>query len=285
MKNTKTMILVFASLSLLAGCSTGKTSAASGYVDNYPTLKGFDIDLAKATFKQLGITPIFQEIVWEQKETELSAKQIDLIWNGLTITSERKESMEISMPYMTNSQVLVAKASFSDSEITSDDNYKVAFEQGSAGEDAFNGNAMFSGSTSTPLSAQTNALTEVLSGTSDLAIIDSVMAGYYLSGSSSYAGKLKILSQYSFDSEYYGIAGRKGETALMGKINETLASLYNDGTTADIAKKYGLTNDFVKPDTDTSSAEKEDTSSWDYITKRGTIIIGYTVFAPIAFSD
>lgn len=284
MKNTKSLVLFFASLSFLAGCaSKPETASSSGYVDNYPTLKGFDIDLAKATFKKLGITPVFQEIVWEQKETELSAKQIDLIWNGLTITDERKESMEISIPYMTNSQVIVAKNDFADDAITSDDNYKVAFEQGSAGEDTFNNYTMFSGCTSAALSAQTNALTEVLSGTSDLAIIDSVMAGYYLSGSSSYASKLKILSEYSFDSEYYGIAGRKGETGLMGKINETLTSLYNDGTIASIASSYGLTNDLVKPE-ETSPSSTE-TSSWDYITSRGTVIIGYTIFAPIAFSD
>ncbi len=281
MKTRKNMMLAVLSLGMLASCS--QTSSTTGYVDNYTNLKGFDIDLAKAACKELGITPVFQEIVWEQKETELSAKQIDLIWNGLTITEERQASLEISLPYMSNTQALVVKNDFADDSITAEDKYTVAFEQGSAGEDAFNNTDMFEGSTSAGVTAQVTALTEVLSGTSDIAIIDSIMAGYYLTDSSSYGSKLKILDGYDFATENYGIAGRKGDTALIAKLNETIETLYNNGTTNDIADTYGLKNDLIKPGTYTKFDDVEDKSSWEYIANKGSIIIGYTVFAPIAF--
>ncbi len=276
----KRITLELLSLGMLVSC--GKVSS-NGYVDNYKNLKGFDIDLAKAACEKLDITPIFQEIIWEQKETELSSKQIDLIWNGLTITEERKQNLEITLPYMSNTQSIIVKKDFADDRITSEDRYTIAFEQGSAGEDAFNSSDIFKGSTSVGVTSQVTALTEVLSGTSDIAIIDSIMAGYYLNDSSSYGDKLKVLSGYDFEIENYGVALRKGETALLAKLNETIEELYDNGTTGDIASRYGLTNDLVKPETYTKFDEVEDKSSWEYIKNKRNIIIGYTVFAPIAF--
>ncbi len=276
----KRITLELLSLGMLVSC--GKVSS-NGYVDNYKNLKGFDIDLAKAACEKLDITPIFQEIIWEQKETELSSKQIDLIWNGLTITEERKQNLEITLPYMSNTQSIIVKKDFADDRITSEDRYTIAFEQGSAGEDAFNSSDIFKGSTSVGVTSQVTALTEVLSGTSNIAIIDSIMAGYYLNDSSSYGDKLKVLSGYDFEIENYGVALRKGETALLAKLNETIEELYDNGTTGDIASRYGLTNDLVKPETYTKFDEVEDKSSWEYIKNKGNIIIGYTVFAPIAF--
>ena len=69
-----------------------------------------DYQLAKAICEELGVTAKFQEISWSAKETELAAKNIDCIWNGMTITDERVANMSISVPYMANKQVMVAKA-------------------------------------------------------------------------------------------------------------------------------------------------------------------------------
>lgn len=80
------------------------------YIDENNELTGFETEFAKAVCEILGVTPVFQEISWTAKETELNAKNIDCIWNGLTITPERQETMEISKPYMNNKQVLVVKA-------------------------------------------------------------------------------------------------------------------------------------------------------------------------------
>ena len=85
----------------------------------------------------MGVTPKFQKIDWDSKEVELNAKTIDCIWNGLTITEERKENMSISTPYMENKQVMVAKADIAD-QLTSADALKgktVVAEKKSAGEE------------------------------------------------------------------------------------------------------------------------------------------------------
>ena len=79
------------------------------YTDENGDLVGFETEFAKAVCEKIGVTPKFQEISWSAKETELAAKNIDCIWNGMTITPEREENMAISVPYMANKQVKVVK--------------------------------------------------------------------------------------------------------------------------------------------------------------------------------
>ena len=83
--------------------------APMNYMDDNGNLVGFETEFAKAVCEELGIEAEFQEISWAAKETELAAKNIDCIWNGMTITDERAENMSITIPYMQNKQVKVVK--------------------------------------------------------------------------------------------------------------------------------------------------------------------------------
>lgn len=83
--------------------------APMNYQDDKGELVGFETEFAKAVCAKLGVTPVFQEISWSAKETELAAKNIDCIWNGMTITAEREENMSVTIPYMENKQVKVVK--------------------------------------------------------------------------------------------------------------------------------------------------------------------------------
>lgn len=84
--------------------------APMNYLDDNDQLVGFETEFAKAVCEKLGVTAKFQVIDWAAKEAELAAKNIDCIWNGMTITSEREENMAISVPYMKNKQVKVVKS-------------------------------------------------------------------------------------------------------------------------------------------------------------------------------
>ncbi len=83
--------------------------APMNYENEAGELVGFETEFAKAVCEVLGVNAKFQEINWTAKETELAAKNIDCIWNGMTITDERAEAMSITIPYMANKQVLVVK--------------------------------------------------------------------------------------------------------------------------------------------------------------------------------
>ena len=84
------------------------------YYDENGELTGFEPEFTKAVCEKLGVEAKFQEIEWEQKELELNSKNIDAIWNGLTVTEDRKENMAFSTPYVRNKQVVVIKADNAD---------------------------------------------------------------------------------------------------------------------------------------------------------------------------
>ena len=83
--------------------------APMNYENDKGEFVGFETEFAKAVCEILGVTPKFVEINWSAKETELKAKNIDCIWNGMTIDDERKQNMSITIPYMENQQVMVVK--------------------------------------------------------------------------------------------------------------------------------------------------------------------------------
>lgn len=247
-------------------------------------LIGFDVELAQAVGKDLGVEVEFQLINWNNKENELESKNVDLLWNGMTITEEREAQMEISEPYMLNEQVAIirkADASKFDSLDKMLASKKWTAESGSAGAELI----PELGATLIGVSSQINILTELNAGSADIGVMDSVMASYYINETGSeYADSLMIAPvKIASKDEYYGIAARKGEVALMDKINTSLAKLYADGTVGKIAEKYGLT-DVIRPVEYTSQWDSiDDKSSWDYIVNKGKIVIGYTLFAPIAY--
>ncbi|HOO22924.1 MAG TPA: transporter substrate-binding domain-containing protein [Clostridia bacterium] len=110
--------------------------APIAYKDADGNFIGFDIDLAKAVAAYYGIEAQFVEIEWGKKEFELNSYNIDLIWNGMTITDERKETMNISIPYLMNNQVAVIRKADKD-KYTSTESMSdaiIAAESGSAGQ-------------------------------------------------------------------------------------------------------------------------------------------------------
>ena len=247
-------------------------------------LVGFDIELAKAVGEDLGVEVEFVQINWDTKENELESKNVDLLWNGMTITPEREAAWEISEPYMLNRQVAIIRKADADKFDTLDKmlaSDKWSAENGSAGAELITD----LGATLIGVTAQINVLTELNASSADIGVMDSVMAGYYINETgSNYADSLMIAEvNIAKEDEYYGIAARKGETALMDKINTSLAKLWANDTIKTIGEKYGLT-DVLLPIEYTSQWDSiSDKSSWDYIVARGKIIIGYTLFAPIAY--
>lgn len=133
------------------------------------------------------------------------------------------------------------------------------------------------------LNTQLDTLTQLNMGAIDAAVIDSVMAGYY-SNNGEYAGKVTIMDAV-LQREQYGIAARKGDKAFMSEINKALLALAGNGGMEEVAKQFGLTSDIAVTGSETNPYEDATDSSWENIKQSGKIVIGYTVFAPIAFDE
>ncbi len=279
----KKILAVALAVVMLIGCVAAFASCGGD------TLVGFDIELARAVSEKLGVDVEFKLINWNTKEAELSSKTIDCIWNGMTITPERLEEMEVSIPYMNNKQVAVIRKADKDAYKATADmaNAIIGAEDGSAGMGcAVNEDETVKfGKTFSALDSQMDVLVALNAKTIDVGVMDSVMAGYYMSQDTTYADSLMIVEDLTLATEQYGIAARKG-SGLTKKINQALIDLVKDGTVDTIAEKYGLKSEICIDTTlvieDLTEAEKAD---WDYIVAQGKFIVGYTLFAPIAFEQ
>lgn len=211
------------------------------YMDENGELTGFETEFATKVCEQLGVEAKFQKIDWDSKEVELNAKTIDCIWNGLTITDERKENMDLSTSYMENKQVIVTKADNVDKYSTADGlaGATVVAEKKSAGEKVAQSDEFFKQATYISVNSQAKALLEVKSGTADIAVIDYVMSIGTLKDGSDYAD-LSVVEIQSFNPEQYGVAFRKNSTETLAKINDAMQALADNGELAKIAEKYNL---------------------------------------------
>ena len=133
------------------------------------------------------------------------------------------------------------------------------------------------------VATQLDALNGLVKGDADIAVIDSVMAGYYMSGVDTFKD-YQVLENVVLAEEKYGIAAKKGNDALMSKVNEALIALA-DTEYKTVAGTYGLTTELlVKADTTNPYAAATD-GSWDKVAGAKKVIIGYTLFAPIAYNE
>ena len=211
--------------------------APMDYKDDSGEWTGFDAEFARLFAEELGVQCEFFVISdWGKKFLELETKQIDAVWNGMTITEEALLNASVSNPYVVNAQVVVMKAdvvgNYADPASLVD--LAVAVENGSAGQDA----ATEAGVKNLVLvQDQGAALMEVKAGTSDACVIDITMANAMTGEGTNYAD---LAAGIALTSEEYGVAFRK-ESDVTNKFNDFMAKIAADGTLPALAEKYSLT--------------------------------------------
>ncbi|WP_271808388.1 amino acid ABC transporter substrate-binding protein [Clostridium beijerinckii] len=215
------------------------TFVPMGFKNENGEIVGFDVDLANAVGKKLNKKVKFQSIDWSMKETELNNGNIDLIWNGYSITDERKEKVEFSKPYLSNTQVIVTLA---DSDIKSKNDLagkKVGAQNGSTAVDAVEAagdiEKSFDGGKLVTFEDNNAALMDLEAKRLDAIVVDEILARYYMKARGE--EKYKILTE-NFGSEEYGVGIKKGDTKFVEAFNKALDEVISDGTAAEISKKW-----------------------------------------------
>ncbi len=257
MKKILALIMAVAMLFCLAGCGAEKTD--SEYVTDNGKLVvgitdfepmdyksddgewiGFDADMAKLFAEDLGVDVEFVEIDWDNKVMELDGKSIDCVWNGMTLSDEVLEAMSCSEAYCNNSQIIIVKADDAEKYATAESckGLKFAVEAGSAGETVAKENEF----ECTPVKTQADAVMEVAAGTSDAAIIDSLMAGAMVGEGTGYA---QLTYTAKLSDEKYGVGFRKGSD-LTEKFNNFMDECRENGKLEEIAEKYGVQAAIIK---------------------------------------
>lgn len=157
-----------------------------GYSDSKTgEIVGFDIDLAEEVCKRLGVKLKKQPISWDAKEIELSSKNIDVIWNGMTVTDERIENMYLSKPYIANAQVIIVAE---DSPIKTKADLagkKVGLQKGSSALEAVEAdtetyNAIMNGGEIVQFDENLTAYLDLKAGRIDAFVVDKVVGEYII---------------------------------------------------------------------------------------------------------
>lgn len=273
MRSVLAVMLVLTMLLGMAACGAAETATKTeeetatgtadetvktvvvGYTDYAPMnytengkLIGFDTELAEAVFAKLGYTPIFKEINWDNKYTDLNAGTITCIWNGFTANTAdddgvaRAEKVDFSYNYMTNEQVIVTKADVAATitDVSALAGKVGAVENSSAGDTYLT--TTITGAIKKGVTSQMDAMKDLALGTVDFAVLDAQLAKANI-GKGDYTG-LAIVEAIKSEGEYYAIGFKKGSD-LTAKVNGALEALAADGTIATLAAKYNLSSTAV----------------------------------------
>jgi len=213
-----------------------------GFRDEKGVLVGFDIDLAREAAKRLGAEVEFKPIDWNAKEAELSGKRVDALWNGLTITEQRKEKIAFTSPYLENRQIVVVTAASAIKTKADLAGKVVGVQDGSSAVEAVEKDA--AGKSLKQLKKfgdNVTALMDLSTGRLDALVVDEVVGRYYTAKK---PGEYAVLDEH-FGTEEYGVGVRKDDVALLGKLQQAMDAMKKDGSAARISTQW-FGKDIVK---------------------------------------
>jgi polar amino acid transport system substrate-binding protein len=207
-----------------------------GFRNEANEIVGYDIDLAKEVARRLGVELVPQPIDWNAKEQELNTGEIDCIWNGFTITEERKQAVLYTPPYLKNAQVIVVKADSPVNTLADLAGKTAGTQAGSSSVEAIDDAPGFKASLKDIVEYKDflTALMDLDVGGIDGVVIDLVVANDNINRS----GKAFRILKETLGDEEFGIGFRKNDKALADKVWETLLAMAADGTVDEIAVKW-----------------------------------------------
>ncbi len=222
-----------------------------GLDDNFPPmgfrnekneLVGFDIDLAREAAKRLGVEVEFKPIDWSAKEAELNGKRVDVLWNGLTITEQRKQNIAFTTPYMENHQIIVVPANSPIKAKVDLAGKVVGIQDGSSAVEAVQKDPI-AGSIKElkRFGDNVTALMDLTTGRLEAVVLDEVVGRYYTAKK---PGEYEVLEDH-FGTEEYGVGVRKDDTELLGRIQKAMDEMKQDGSAARISTEW-FGKDIVK---------------------------------------
>ena len=197
---------------------------------------GFDIEVVKAAAQKAGIEVKFLNTPWEGIFNSVAQGDRDLLISAITITPERRQTLDFSDPYFDAKQLIAVKNDSKIAKFSDLAKLKVGVQNGTTGDEVITklqgkDSPNIKRFESTPL-----ALKEMQSGGVDAVVADNGVVVHYVANNPD--SKFKIINDSSFSSEQYGIAVKKGNTELLEKINKGLAGIKADGSYNQIYTQY-----------------------------------------------
>ncbi|TCP25974.1 amino acid ABC transporter substrate-binding protein (PAAT family) [Scopulibacillus darangshiensis] len=196
-------------------------------------MKGFDIDLMKAIAKEAGLKIKFKPMKFDGIVPGLKSKRWDMGIAGMSITDERKKSIDFSDPYYESGLIIGVQADNTDIKGSEDlAGKKVSTKTGTTSQDYLKNKIPEAKSVAFPEINQ--AYQELSAGRVDATLYDMPNLAYYIKTKAK--GKIKMVGK-KMTAESYGIGFPKGSD-LVGKVNKALKTIRDNGTYDKIYKKW-----------------------------------------------
>lgn len=221
-----------------------------GFREKSGKLVGYDVDLARAVFKQYGIKVDFQPIDWSMKETELRNGTIDLLWNGYSVTPERAKKVAFSRPYLQNQQVLVTKKSYGVKTFADMKGKTLGVQNGSTGQTELNAQPkllknFIKGKTPVLYDTFPNAFIDLNANRIQGLLMDKVYAEYYIRRQKN-RKDFRVIVNPNFEVDDFAVGLRKGDKTLKKKIDQGLGRLQRNGQLKKINEKwFGTSSNYL----------------------------------------
>lgn len=198
-------------------------------------IKGFDIDFIKAAADEAGYAVKIEHVDWETLFHEIEYGNADIAVSALSITKERSERYDFSLPYFLSTHKILVR---NDSEITKGKDLigkVVAVQQGTTGQEK--AEAILGKNSFNIRTFENNhmAIQEMLNGRADAVIADHVVLEEYVKNNPE--RNIKLVTDKSFEKEFYGLMFTKG-SELRTVMDQAIERLFSNGTYVDIHKEW-----------------------------------------------
>ena len=205
-----------------------------GFKDENGQYVGFDIDVARETCFRMGIDLVVKSIDWSEKDELLDSREIDCIWNGMSVSPEREKSMTLSVPYMQNQLIFMVTTGSDVRTFLDLEDKRIGVQRGTTAEDAMANNEKFEQAQIIPCRNIPDLFDKLSQGEVDAILVDSIVAYYYVARTED---EFYSLPECLVE-EKLAIGFRKGDIALRDRIQKIMYAMNDDGTLAKISEKW-----------------------------------------------
>lgn len=253
-------LLVVGLVFVAAGCSSSSKTNAVKKIQNKGTLTvgtsadfapfefpivqngqkkivGFDIMLAKKIANNLGVKLKIENVEFSSLISELKNKKVDIILSGLSITPQRKKSIDFSTPYYTTKNVLLVKKADKNKYTSLKQLAKksIGVQQGSTQQSI--ANAKLKSSNLVVESVVTSLATELKDGKLDGVLVEGGVADGYVSKYPDQYAIAPVKMPIEKESQSYSAGIAKGNQALVKRVNKVIKQLKKNGTDKQMLKQ------------------------------------------------
>ncbi|MFA5570534.1 MAG: basic amino acid ABC transporter substrate-binding protein [Sphaerochaetaceae bacterium] len=245
------LLVTFVSLLVVASLFAGGAKEKKGYVfgsdatwpplefvDENGKLTGFEVELVEAMGEVAGVPMTVKNTAWDGIFAGLANNHYDAVASGVSVTEERKNSMDFTNPILEVTQsIIVNKSSAPLADGNALRGKVVGVQIGTTGHFAVE---KIDGVTVKAYDDIGLAVEDLLNRNVDAAVADSLIASDFVLENDNYAGRLSVTGTVAAETEKIAIAVKKGNSEFLAILNEALATLEANGTMAALKEKWNI---------------------------------------------